>query len=58
VVIGAPSGKKRSLFGRIAVDEDPEDVDAAEVESFDGETHSGEVEDFNQPASENLDDLN
>jgi len=44
VVIGAPSGKKRSLFGRIAVDEDPEDVDAAEVESFD------EVE--------NLDDLN
>jgi len=58
VVFKAPGGEKRSLFGRLAVDEDPEDVDTDEVESFDTEEtldhHTDEAE---EPTSENLDDL-
>lgn len=41
VVFKAAGGKKRSLFGRLAVEEDieedPEDVDTDEVEDFDAE---------------------
>lgn len=37
MVFKAPGGKKRSLFGRLAVEEDPEDIDTDEVEPFDAE---------------------
>jgi len=51
VVFGAPGSNKRSLFGRLAVEEDPEDVDTDEVESFDAE------ETLDHHTSENLDEL-
>jgi len=45
VVFGAPTPaqgyKKRSIFGRVLVDEDPEDVDTSEVVLYD----AGEVVD-------------
>jgi len=37
VVFKAAGGKKRSLFGRVAVEEDPEDVDTDESEPFEDE---------------------
>lgn len=58
VVFKAAGGNKRSLFGRLAVEEDPEDVDTDEVEEFDAEEtlehHTDEAE---ESTSENLDDL-
>lgn len=51
VVFKASAGKKRSLFGRLAVEEDPEAIDTNDFETFDSSDHIDEVE-------ENLEELN
>lgn len=46
VVFKAAGGKKRSLFGRLAVEEDLEDVDTNEVEAFEDEATSDSLDEL------------
>jgi len=58
VVFKAADGKKRSLFGRLAIEEDPEDVDTDDVEDFDAEkTLKHHTDDAEVTTSGTLDEL-